>query len=142
MKKYSLDKKKIKILLLEGIHENAVAYFNDNGYTNVEWYKESLPYEELEKKLQNTHIVGIRSRTELRRDILLKAPRLITIGCFSIGINQVDLQDAKMLGIPVFNAPFSNTRSVAEMVIAEIIMLMRGIPEKNALAHKKIWMKS
>jgi D-3-phosphoglycerate dehydrogenase len=142
MKKYSLDKKKIKILLLEGIHENAVAYFNDNGYTNVEWYKESLPYEELEKKLQNTHIVGIRSRTELRRDILLRAPRLITIGCFSIGINQVDLQDAKMLGIPVFNAPFSNTRSVAEMVIAEIIMLMRGIPEKNALAHKKIWMKS
>jgi D-3-phosphoglycerate dehydrogenase len=142
MKKYSLDKKKIKILLLEGIHENAVAYFNDNGYTNVEWYKESLPYEELEKKLQNTHIVGIRSRTELRRDILLQAPRLITIGCFSIGINQVDLQDAKMLGIPVFNAPFSNTRSVAEMVIAEIIMLMRGIPEKNALAHKKIWMKS
>jgi D-3-phosphoglycerate dehydrogenase len=142
MKKYSLDKKKINVLLLEGIHKNAVDYFNENGYTNIEWFKESLPAGELEKKLQQAHIIGIRSRTELRKDILHRAPRLITIGCFSIGTNQVDLQDAKMLGIPVFNAPFSNTRSVAEMVIAETIMLMRGIPEKNALAHKQVWMKS
>ncbi len=142
MKKYSLDKSKIRVLLLEGIHENAVKYFTDNGYTDIECLKESLSGEELVDKLQQTHIVGIRSRTELRRDILLKTHKLLAIGCFSIGTNQVDIQDAKMLGIPVFNAPFSNTRSVAELVIAECIMLMRGIPEKNALAHNKIWLKS
>ncbi|MGD0583954.1 MAG: phosphoglycerate dehydrogenase [Bacteroidales bacterium] len=142
MKKYSLDKSKIKVLLLESIHENAVRYFTDNGYTDIECLREALSGKELEEKLQQTHIIGIRSRTELRRDILNIAPKLAAIGCFSIGTNQVDIKDAKMLGIPVFNAPFSNTRSVAEMVVAECIMLMRGIPEKNALAHKKIWMKS
>ncbi len=142
MPKYSYDKDKIKILLLEGIHENAVKLFTENGYTNIEYYKEALTGAELEKKLQETYIIGIRSRTELRRDILHKAPKLFAIGCFSIGTNQVDLYDAKMLGIPVFNAPFSNTRSVAELVIAECIMLLRGVPEKNALAHKGVWMKS
>lgn len=140
--KYSLDKKKIKVLLLEGIHENAVTYFKDNGYTNIECIKESLPAEELSKKLEETHIIGIRSRTELKRDYILNAPRLLAIGCFSIGTNQVDLQAARIMGIPVFNAPFSNTRSVAELVIAECIMLMRGIPERNAKAHNKTWMKS
>ena len=142
MKKYSLDKSKIKVLLLEGVHENAVRYFRENGYTDIESYKEALTDSELEQKLSSTHIIGIRSRTELHKDLLQKAPKLIAIGCFSIGTNQVDTMAAKMLGIPVFNAPFSNTRSVAEMVIAECIMLMRGIPEKNALAHNKIWMKS
>ncbi len=142
MKKYSLDRSKIKVLFLEGIHENAIRYFRDNGYTDIDYYKEALSGRELEEKLQQAHIIGIRSRTELRKDVLQKAPKLITIGCFSIGTNQVDVMDAKMLGIPVFNAPFSNTRSVAELVIAECIMLMRGIPEKNALAHDKIWMKS
>jgi len=142
MKKYSLNKSKIKVLLLEGVHENAVRYFMDNGYTDIECYKEALPEKELEKKLQKTHIIGIRSRTELRKDILQKAPKLFAIGCFSIGTNQVDTLEAKFLGIPVFNAPFSNTRSVAELVIAECIMLMRGIPEKSALAHNRVWMKS
>jgi len=142
MKKYSLDKSKIKVLLLEGIHENALKYFTENGYTRVECIKEALPEKELEKKLMETHIIGIRSRTELRRDLIQKTPRLFAVGCFSIGTNQVDLYDAKMAGIPVFNAPFSNTRSVAEMVIAECIMLMRDIPEKSTLAHKRIWMKS
>jgi len=142
MEKYSLDKSKIKVLLLEGIHENAVRYFEENNYSDVECLKESLTGHELEEKLSQTHIIGIRSRTELRKDLIDKAPKLFAIGCFSIGINQVDIQDAKMLGIPVFNAPFSNTRSVAEMVVAECIMLMRGIPEKNALAHNKIWYKS
>jgi D-3-phosphoglycerate dehydrogenase len=142
MNKYSLDKSRIKVLLLEGVHENAVNYFKDSGYSDIECYKEALTDSDLEEKLKNTHIIGIRSRTELRKDLLKKAPKLIAIGCFSIGTNQVDTTDAKMLGIPVFNAPFSNTRSVAELVIAECIMLMRGIPEKNALAHKKIWMKS
>ena len=142
MKNYSLDKSKIKVLLLEDIHENAVRYFRENGYSDVEFLKEALSGEDLEKKLQQVHIIGIRSRTELRKSILNKAPKLFAVGCFSIGTNQVDIQDAKMMGIPVFNAPFSNTRSVAELVIAECIMLMRGIPERNALAHNKIWMKS
>lgn len=142
MRNFSLDKSKIKVLLLEGIHDNACNYFRENGYTNIECLNNALSGEELEKKLQETHIIGIRSRTELRKDLLHKTPRLFAIGCFSIGTNQVDTQDAKMLGIPVFNAPFSNTRSVAELVIAECIMLMRGIPEKSMLAHQKIWMKS
>jgi D-3-phosphoglycerate dehydrogenase len=142
MKKYSLDKSKIKVLLLEGVHDNALDYFRENGYSDIECYKEALSDIELEAKLHHTHIIGIRSRTELHKDILMKAPKLIAIGCFSIGTNQVNVMAAKKLGIPVFNAPFSNTRSVAELVIAECIMLMRGIPEKNALAHNKIWMKS
>lgn len=142
MNKYSLDKKLIKVLLLEGIHENAVKYFQESGYSDIEYYKEALPAAELEEKLRHAHIVGIRSRTDLNRDLIDKAPRLITIGCFSIGTNQVDVTHAKFQGIPVFNAPFSNTRSVAELVIAECIMLMRGIAEKNALAHKGIWLKS
>ncbi len=142
MDKHSFDKSNIKVLLLEGIHENAVKYFRDNGYSDIECYKEALSDKMLEEKLLQAHIVGIRSRTELRKALLGKASRLMAVGCFSIGTNQVDLSDAKMMGIPVFNAPFSNTRSVAELVIAECIMLMRGIPEKNALARKKIWMKS
>jgi D-3-phosphoglycerate dehydrogenase / 2-oxoglutarate reductase len=142
IKNYSLDKSRIKVLLLEGIHENAVRCFRENGYSDIDCYKEALSGNELEEKLKQAHIIGIRSRTELRKNLLQKAPKLITVGCFSIGTNQVDIMDAKMLGIPVFNAPFSNTRSVAELVIAECIMLMRGIPEKNALAHNKIWMKS
>jgi len=140
--RHSLDKSKIKVLLLEGIHENAVRHFRENGYSNLEYFKGSISGPELEEKLKQTHIIGIRSRTELRKSLLQKAPKLFTIGCFSIGTNQVDLLEAEMLGMPVFNAPFSNTRSVAELVIAECIMLMRGIPERNALAHNKIWMKA
>ncbi len=142
MRNFSLDKGKIKVLLLEGIHENARKFFLENGYTDIECLNGALSGDELVKKLETVHIIGIRSRTELRKELLHNASKLFAIGCFSIGTNQVDIQDAKMLGIPVFNAPFSNTRSVAELVIAEIIMLMRGIPEKNALAHQKIWMKS
>ena len=142
MTRYSLDRSRIKVLLLEGIHENAVRYFKENGYTNIEFHKTSLEGRDLESKLEQAHIIGIRSRTELTKDLLNNAQRLFAIGCFSIGTNQVDTNSAKMLGIPVFNAPFSNTRSVAEMVIAECIMLMRGIPEKNALARNRIWMKS
>jgi D-3-phosphoglycerate dehydrogenase / 2-oxoglutarate reductase len=142
MRNFSLDKSKIKVLLLEGIHENAAQYFRENGYSDVECLHEALSGNDLEKKLRNIHLIGIRSRTELRKELLINTPKLFAVGCFSIGTNQVDIQDAKMQGIPVFNAPFSNTRSVAELVIAECIMLMRNIPEKSALAHKKIWMKS
>lgn len=142
MIKYSLDRSRIKVLMLEGVHENAIRLFRENGYTNIECCKEAKAGKELEEKLRETHIIGIRSRTELRKDILKRAPKLFAIGCFSIGTNQVDIRDARLLGIPVFNAPFSNTRSVAELVIAECIMLMRGIPEKNALAHRSVWNKS
>jgi D-3-phosphoglycerate dehydrogenase len=142
MKKFSLDKRKIRVLLLEGIHENTEHYFRDNGYTNLECYKEALPEKDLEEKLEKTHILGIRSRTELTASLLKKAPKLFAVGCFSIGTNQVDIGFARKQGIPVFNAPFSNTRSVAELVIAECIMLMRGIPEKSTLAHNKVWMKT
>jgi D-3-phosphoglycerate dehydrogenase len=142
MNKYSLDKSKIKVLLLEGINENAIQYFRENGYTDIEFHKEALTEKELEKKILHTHIIGIRSRTELTKSVLQKAPKLFAIGCFSIGTNQVDTSFAKTMGIPVFNAPFSNTRSVAELVIAECIMLMRGIPEKSTLAQNKVWMKS
>ena len=140
--RYSFDKSKIRVLLLEGIHENAIRHFTENGYTEIEYYKEAFSGSELERKIQQAHIIGIRSRTELRKEILQNAPKLLAIGCFSIGTNQVDLYDAKMMGIPVFNAPFSNTRSVAELVIGECIMLMRGVPEKNAFAHRKMWKKT
>ena len=142
MQKFSLEKDKIKVLLLEGLHENAVKYFESNGYSNIEYITKALPDDELVKKIKTAHIIGIRSRTELTKQVLKNAKKLIAIGCFSIGTNQVDSHAAKMMGIPVFNAPFSNTRSVAELVIAECIMLMRDIFPKNAAAHEGIWLKS
>ncbi len=140
-KKYSFDKKNIKVLLLEGIHQSAVTLFHQSGYTNVEYLKTALDNDELLARIADIHILGIRSRTTLTNEILQKASRLIAVGCFSIGTNQVDVQSAKQLGIPVFNAPFSNTRSVAELVIAEIIMLLREVPAKNAAAHRGEWLK-
>ena len=138
---YSLSKDKIKILLLEGIHKNAVNFLKDNEYTNLEYLDTSLENNELVQKIKNAHMIGIRSRTQLTKEILQHAESLIAIGCFSIGTNQVDLHAAKLRGIPVFNAPFSNTRSVAELVISECIMLLRRIPEKNAAAHEGKWLK-
>jgi D-3-phosphoglycerate dehydrogenase len=140
--RYSLDKKQIRILLLEGIHQSAVETFEKSGYSNIEYIKTALDERELEEKIKDFHIVGIRSRTNLTAGILKKAKKIFTIGCFSIGTNQVDKEAAKMLGIPVYNAPFSNTRSVAELVVAESIMLMREIPSKNAAAHHGQWVKS
>jgi len=140
--RYSLDKKQIKVLLLEGIHESAINTFRDAGYQHIENLKTALDKEELTEKIRDAHIIGIRSRTQLTAEILSKAKKLFCIGCFSIGTNQVDKDAAKGHGIPVFNAPFSNTRSVAELVIAESIMLMREVPMKNMAAHKGIWIKS
>lgn len=140
--KFSLDKEKIRVLLLEGMHQSAVKTFTDAGYTNIEYLKTALDEADLEKKIRDAHIIGIRSRTQLTREILKKAKKLFAIGCYSIGTNQVDLPAAKQLGIPVFNAPFSNTRSVAELVVAEVIMLMREVPAKNAAAHRGDWLKS
>ncbi|MGI2102870.1 phosphoglycerate dehydrogenase [Shewanella oncorhynchi] len=142
MAKHSLDKDKIKILLLEGVHQSAVDVFERTGYTNIEYHKASLSDEALLESIKDAHFVGLRSRTQLTAEVLKRAEKLIAIGCFCIGTNQVDLATAESLGIPVFNAPFSNTRSVAELVIGEIIMLMRGIPERNAIAHRGGWMKT
>jgi D-3-phosphoglycerate dehydrogenase len=140
-KAYSLAKEKIKILLLEGMHENALELFNENDYTNIEYVKGSLEGDELVEKIKDAHLIGIRSKTNLTEEILEQAKKLIAIGCYSIGTNQVDLLAAKLRGIPVFNAPFSNTRSVAELVVSECIFLIRGISEKNHFAHNGKWSK-
>ncbi|WP_410472851.1 phosphoglycerate dehydrogenase [Faucicola mancuniensis] len=138
----SLGKDKIRFLMLEGLHDNAFKVLKDAGYTNVEAISTALDEAELIEKIKDAHFIGIRSRTNLTRAVLEKAEKLIAIGCFCIGTNQVDLDAARELGIPVFNAPYSNTRSVAELVLAEIIMLMRGVPEKNAVVHRGGWGKS
>jgi D-3-phosphoglycerate dehydrogenase len=142
MKNTSLEKAKIRVLLLEGIHPSAERALREDGYTSIETLPKSLPEPQLSKALRGVHLLGIRSATELTSPILEAADKLIGVGCFCIGTNQVDLDVAQQRGIPVFNAPFSNTRSVAELVIAEIIMLARGIPQRNAAAHRGGWDKS
>jgi D-3-phosphoglycerate dehydrogenase / 2-oxoglutarate reductase len=138
----SYPRQDIKVLLLEGVSASAVESFHRAGYSNVELHAKSLPEAELRQRIAEAHIVGIRSRTQLTGDVLAQAKRLLAVGCFCIGTNQVDLTAARKLGVPVFNAPYSNTRSVAELVIAEAIMLLRGIPQKNALCHRGGWTKS
>lgn len=142
MSKTSLDKSKIKFLLLEGVHQSAVDTLNQQGYTNIEYIKTALDEETLIEKIQDAHFVGLRSRTQLTRRVFENAPKLIAAGCFCIGTNQVDLKAAQEHGVAVFNAPFSNTRSVAELVIAEAILLLRNIPQKNAVCHRGGWDKS
>ena len=142
MNKTSLAKEKIKILLLEGVHPSALEELKAKGYSNIEYLKTSLAESELIEKIKDVHFIGIRSRTQLTETVLSHANKLVAIGCFCIGTNQVNLAAAQKLGIPVFNAPFSNTRSVAELVLGEILLLLRGIPEKNAKAHRGEWFKS
>lgn len=142
VKEYSLEKDKIKVVLLEGIHNSAINFFKTNGYSNIESFPNAIDDALLKEKIQNANIIGIRSRTQLTDEILGNAGKLLAIGCFSIGTDQVDGHAARLMGIPVFNAPFSNTRSVAELVIAEAILLMRNIPVKNAAAHRGKWLKS
>lgn len=138
----SLDKAKIRVLLLEGVHQSAVETLNKAGYTNIEYLKTSLSQDDLIEKIKDAHFVGIRSRTQLTEAVFAAAEKLIAVGCFCIGTNQVDLDAATRHGVAVFNAPYSNTRSVAELVLAEAILLLRGIPEKNAKAHRGEWLKS
>ncbi|MFA9906641.1 phosphoglycerate dehydrogenase [Vibrio cholerae] len=142
MAKVSLEKDRIKILLLEGLHPSSVEVLQAADYSNIEYHKGSLEEAELIKAIKDVHFVGIRSRSNLTEKVINAAEKLVAIGCFCIGTNQVDLNAAAKRGIPVFNAPFSNTRSVAELVLGEILLLLRGIPEKNALAHRGIWKKS
>jgi D-3-phosphoglycerate dehydrogenase len=142
MAQQSLEKSKIKFLLLEGVHSSAIETLQKAGYNNIEIYKKALPPQELKQAIANAHFVGIRSATQLTEDIFAAANRLIAVGCFCIGTNQVDLEAATRRGIAVFNAPFSNTRSVAELVLAEAILLLRGVAEKNAAAHRGEWQKT
>ena len=142
MKKTSYPKQDIKVLLLEGISPNAVETFRAAGYSNIVTHAKSLPEDELRKAIADAHFIGIRSRTHLSAEVLADAKRLLAIGCFCIGTNQVDLEAAELAGVPVFNAPYSNTRSVAELVLAEAIMLLRGIPQKSAQCHRGGWSKS
>lgn len=142
MAKVSLEKEKIKVLLLEGLHPSCVEVFQADGYTNIEYHKGSLSEEELLEAVKDVHFIGLRSRTQLTQEAFEAANKLVAVGCFCIGTNQVDLTAAAKRGIPVFNAPFSNTRSVAELVLGQILLLLRGIPEKNAQAHRGVWKKS
>ncbi len=138
----SFNKDDLKILLLEGVHPQAEALFRRDGYNNIKKYSTALSGDELRHEISESHFVGIRSRTQISPEALYSANKLVTIGCFCIGTNQVDLDAAQFKGVPVFNAPYSNTRSVAELVLGEMIMLLRGIPAKNAAAHRGEWQKS
>jgi len=142
MSNNSLNKDKIKILLLEGVHQSAIEALNDAGYTNIEYHKTALAEDELIEKISEAHFIGIRSRTQLTAKVLEHANKLVSIGCFCIGTNQVDLEAASTKGIVVFNAPYSNTRSVAELVLGQLILLLRAIPAKNAACHRGGWIKS
>jgi D-3-phosphoglycerate dehydrogenase len=138
----SLSKDKIRILLLEGVHGSAVSLLQDAGYSRIEQVSKGLDGAALIEALHGVHILGIRSRSQLTEAVFAAANRLMVVGCFSVGTNQVDLEAARVRGIPVFNAPFSNTRSVAELVIGEIVMLLRRITPRSAAAHAGKWDKS
>jgi len=142
MDRLSLSKDKIRVLLLEGVNDSAVGLFTQAGYANVTRLPKALDAGALREAVRGAHLLGIRSRTRLTADILTAADRLIAVGCFSVGTNQVDLDAARLRGVPVFNAPFSNTRSVAELVIGEIIMLLRRIVPRSVSAHAGGWDKS
>ena len=138
----SLARDRINVLLLEGISKSAVDLFNAAGYTNVTHLPKALDKADLLEAIAHAHIVGIRSRTQLTEEVFDAAHRLMAVGCYSVGTNQVDLKSARQRAIPVFNAPFSNTRSVAELVIGEIIMLMRRVIPRSNSAHEGGWDKS
>ena len=138
----SLSKDKIRVLFLEGINDSAVQLLRNAGYTNLTRLPKALDGAALAQAVAGVHVLGIRSRTQLTDAVFAAADRLFTVGCFSVGINQVDLEAARRRGIPVFNAPFSNTRSVAELTIGEIVMLLRRIFPRSIAAHAGGWDKS
>lgn len=137
----SFPKEKVKILLLEGIHPRAVKLLSDNGYSQIETLTGSLSEKELLDRISNVHILGIRSKTQVTEAVLAKADKLLAVGAFCIGTNQINMKAALRDGVAVFNSPFSNTRSVAELVIGLSIMLMRRVSEKSEAAHKGLWLK-
>ncbi|PZO03320.1 MAG: phosphoglycerate dehydrogenase [Hyphomicrobiales bacterium] len=138
----SLSKDRIKVLLLEGINDSAADLLLNAGYTNMTRLPKALDRDALLKAVEGVHVLGIRSRTQLTDDVFAHADRLFAVGCFSVGTNQVDLQAARSRGVPIFNAPFSNTRSVAELTIGEIVMLLRKITDRSVSAHGGGWDKS
>lgn len=138
----SFDKNKVRIVLLEGISSTARTVFETAGYSNIEELPKAYEGDELVEKVGDARILGIRSTSKLTKDFFSRTPKLMSIGCFCIGTNQVDLDTALIKGIPVFNAPFSNTRSVAELTISSMIALMRRTPEKNLMLHRGVWNKS
>lgn len=137
----SFPKEKIKVLLLEGVHPSAIKLFHDKGFANLESVERSITEKELLEKIKDVHLLGIRSKTQLSENVLQQANKLLATGCFCIGTNQVDLTTATNLGVAIFNSPFSNTRSVAELVIGNSIMLLRRVFEKNEAAHRGTWLK-
>lgn len=137
----SYPKDKINILFLENISDTAIKQFKDAGYTNVRKLSGALSEDDLIREIKNVHLIGIRSKTQITKKVLSHANKLQAIGCFCIGVNQVDLKAAREHGVVVFNAPYSNTRSVAELVIGAAIMLIRRIPDKNKYAHEGVWYK-
>src|SRR5215216_7248148 len=139
--KTSYPKERIKILLLENVSDDAVKNFLRQGYAQVEKLTKALPENELMNAVKNAHLLGIRSKTQVTEKVIEAAEKLQAIGCFCIGVNQVNLASATDKGVAVFNAPYSNTRSVAELVISLAILLIRRIPDKNTAAHKGIWLK-
>jgi D-3-phosphoglycerate dehydrogenase len=141
VKNTSYPKQKIKILLLENISNSALKEFEDVGYINIKRVSGALEEHELIKQIKDVHLIGIRSKTQITKKVLDKAEKLLAIGCFCIGTNQVDKKAAAEKGVAVFNAPYSNTRSVAELTIGLMIMLIRKVPDKNKAAHEGIWLK-
>jgi len=137
----SYPKEKINILFLENISDAAVRHFKESGYASVRKLTGALPEDQLVEAVKDVHLLGIRSKTQITPKVLAAAKKLQAIGCFCIGVNQVDLKSAKNNGVVVFNAPYSNTRSVAELVIGLAIMLIRRIPDKSKAAHDGVWLK-
>jgi D-3-phosphoglycerate dehydrogenase len=140
-KETSYPRDKIKVLLLENISDTASEAFQSGGYTSIERLKTALGEEELRSAVRDVHILGIRSKTKITERVIASAEKLLAVGCFCIGVNQVDLKAAASCGVAVFNAPYSNTRSVAELVIGLCVMLIRKVVDKNAAAHKGVWLK-
>lgn len=138
----SFPRDKIHVVLLEGVHESAIESLRVAGYTNLTCVEKALDQRDLLALIRSAHMIGIRSRTQLTADVLRACDKLMAVGCFCIGTNQVDTDAARSLGIPVFNAPHANTRSVAELVLAESVMLLRGLGDKNTAAHAGKWIKS
>lgn len=140
-KQTSYPRNKIKILLLENVSDSAVEELKEHGYTNIKKLSKALSEDDLCKEIKGVHIVGIRSKTQITKKVLDSANKLLAVGCFCIGTNQVDLDYATKKGVAVFNAPYSNTRSVAELVIGLFVMLIRRISDKNIAAHNGTWQK-
>ena len=140
-KETSYPRNKIKILLLESISTSAIQEFQSHGYMEIKKLSGALSEKELIAAIKDVHILGIRSKTKVTENVIAKADKLLSIGCFCIGTNQVDLKAATQKGVSVFNAPYSNTRSVAELIIGLCVILIRKIADKNTAAHKGIWLK-